>query len=97
VGRPAIIKSIVLESVLVLGAALVIGVGVGVLATSLALSSIPQFPQASVEIPISHALPVGWLITAAVTFAAIFAVIVATTPALIVGRLAYSPTAEADR
>jgi hypothetical protein len=57
VTRATVVRAILLETALVLGVALVVGCVVGIAASRLALSSLPQFPDGTGGVPISSGLP----------------------------------------
>lgn len=88
--RRTVFRSILFETGLVLGVALVLGTVVGIVASRLALSSLPQFPDGTGGVPISHVLPLRPLAVTVLALAVIFALITVSAPFVILRGATFS-------
>jgi predicted lysophospholipase L1 biosynthesis ABC-type transport system permease subunit len=86
--RQVVIRSALLENGLVLGVALVIGGVVGVIASQLALASLPEFSNGTGRVPIIHAIQVPPLAALLAALALLFA-----ATALMTTRLSFRSAA----
>jgi ABC-type antimicrobial peptide transport system permease subunit len=97
ISRRTVVRSILLETGLVLGVALVLGTAVGVVASRLALSSLPQFPDGTGGVPISHVLPLRPLAVVVLALAVVFALITVTAPYVILRGATFSGAVRGGR
>jgi hypothetical protein len=88
-----VVRSIVLESGIVLGVALLVGALAGVAATQQALSSLPEFPHGAGGVPLSDTLPLAQMFAVVVIMAIVLTLTAVTTTFLIFGGSAREPTA----